>query len=117
MWSERRGDHSKPSAIELGRDCGLDLREQKDQLVWVHCQPCHWPGRSGPRSAGVQNWDKNKNWGGGRLEVKDLCDPEEIRSGGQGRLPWLFCCRAWIESRGLDLGRQREKSKINVIFF
>lgn len=49
--------------------------------------------------------------------MEDLCDPEEIRRGGQGRLPWLFWGRAGIESRGLDLGRQREKSKINVIFF
>lgn len=52
--------------------------------------------------------------GGGKLEGKDLWNPQEMKAGEQGRLPWAFCCRTGYEPGGLDLDEKRERARSSV---
>lgn len=50
---------------------------------------------------------------GGRLEGKDMWDPQEMGAGlGQDRLPQMFCCRVLNETVELDLGEEGDKRKV-----
>lgn len=45
---------------------------------------------------------------------EDMCDPLEMGTGGEGRLPQVFCGRSGDEIEGLDLEEQRERGRFTV---
>lgn len=43
-----------------------------------------------------------------------MCDPLEMGTGGEGRLPRVFCGRSGDETGGWDLEEQRERGRFTV---